>query len=74
MATAKRTPKFTGSALTIALQRLGCTYCPICQCFMYPDHTQHIRALAFDLHASRYALVGGYGHVRVVDLHADAAA
>jgi len=40
---------------------------------MYPGHVDHVAAFAFDQHASRYAIVGGYGNVRLVDLTADAA-
>ena len=69
MATRKTTAK--GSPLTIALQKLGCTYCALCKGFMYPDHTQHVTP--FDLHESRYAVVGGYGNVRLVELETDAA-
>jgi hypothetical protein len=72
MATRKATPK-VGSPLTIALRKLGCTYCAACRAFMYPDHTQHVAGVAIDLHASRYVVVGGSGHARLVDLHADAA-
>jgi hypothetical protein len=65
MATRKATPKI-GSPLTLALRKLGCTYCERCKGFMYPEHTEHVTA--FDLHVSRYALVGGYGNVKLVDL------
>ena len=70
MATRKTTAK-VGSPLTLALRKLGCVYCERCKGFMYPDHTQHVTI--FDLHESRYAVVGGYGNVRLVELEADAA-
>lgn len=72
MATKKRTAKI-GSPLTIRLRAMGCTYCETCCAFMYPDHVEHIQSLAVDHHASRYAVVGGYGNVRLVDLTEDAA-
>ena len=76
MAAAKRTTKRstdTGplSMFYRALRTAGCVYCPRCRAFMYPDHTEHIVAGALDARGSRYVIVGGYGHVRLVDLHAD---
>jgi len=56
-----------------ALTALGCTFCETCHAYMYPGHVEHIAAFAFDQRASRYAIVGGYGHVRLVDLTAAAA-
>ena len=55
------------------LAELGCVYCARCNAFLYPDHVEHMQGIASDAHASRYAIVGGYGNVRLVDLTADAA-
>ena len=72
MARAKRsTPK--RHPFYAALAALGCTYCGTSAAYMYPGHVDHVAAFAFDQHASRYAIVGGYGNVRLVDLTADVA-
>lgn len=69
---ARRTTKAIGSPLTKRLRELGCTFCPACFAFMFPDHV-HVRSLALDLREARYVVVGGYGDARMVDTHADAA-
>jgi hypothetical protein len=47
MATTKRTiPK--RHPFYAALEALGCTFCPRCYAYMYPDHVAHVTA--FDRH------------------------
>lgn len=53
---------------------MGCEFCPTCFAYMFPGHQHVIGSLAVDRHTSRYAVVGGYGHVKLVDLDADAIA
>ncbi len=48
------------------LKRAGCVFCPECFAYQYPDHKTHF-PLAADWRASRYAAVGGFGNVGMVD-------
>ena len=65
-----RKAKSTDNPLIKVLKAMGCTFCPTCYAFMYPDHTQHVNVW-LDTHETHYKLVGGYGDVRVVDLRED---
>ena len=40
----KSAPKRDGllGSFYARLRALGCLYCSRCQCFMYPDHVQHV--------------------------------
>ena len=51
------------AALIARLKALGCVFCPLCYCYMPPEHTDHCLSVAVDLHVSRYTLTGGYGDV-----------
>ena len=65
-----RKPKSTDNPLIKVLKAMGCTFCPTCYAYMYPDHVQHVN-IWLDTHETHLKLVGGYGDVRVVDLRED---
>ena len=67
MATPKRsTPNGPAVAFYKRLKALGYTFCRPCFAYM-PEIHQHVESMALDRHASRYVLVGDYGHVRAID-------
>ena len=65
--TAKPRRKATrGATLIDLLKAAGCVFCPECFAYQYPDHQTHI-PLSVDWRTSRYAAVGGFGNVGMVD-------
>jgi hypothetical protein len=73
MATTKRNiPAGPAAAFYKRLKAMGHTFCPTCFAYM-PEIHRHTSSLAVDAHSSRYVLVGGYGHVRAVEIDAEMA-
>jgi hypothetical protein len=57
MAQPKRsTPSGPLGGLYTRLKALGCTFCPTCNAYMYPDHVTHL-ANVWDRHTSRWTTI-----------------
>lgn len=68
----KITKRPASNPLVEVLKKIGCVFCSDCRQWMFPDHTEHAAGVAVDLTQSRYAVVGSFGDVKLVDLESEA--
>lgn len=67
----KLTKRPTSNPLVEVLKKIGCVFCETCGQWMFPDHTEHAAGVRVDLTQSRYAVVGSFGDVKLVDLKSE---